>query len=43
MREGPLRQAPAAPEGTPVRTPETICAATRHIFTIGQVGGLDEF
>lgn len=30
-------------EGTPVHTLETICAATRHIFTIGQVGGLDEF
>lgn len=30
-------------EGTPVHTLETICSATRHIFTIGQVGGLDEF
>jgi GntR family transcriptional regulator len=30
-------------EGTPVHTLETICAATRHLFTIGQVGGLDEF
>lgn len=30
-------------EGTPVHTLETICAATRHIFTIGQVGGMDEF
>ncbi|GAA4238892.1 hypothetical protein GCM10022254_56740 [Actinomadura meridiana] len=30
-------------EGTPIHTLETICAATRHIFTIGQVGGLDEF
>ncbi|GAA0934254.1 UTRA domain-containing protein [Nonomuraea longicatena] len=30
-------------EGTPVHTLETICAATRHIFPIGQVGGVDEF
>jgi DNA-binding GntR family transcriptional regulator len=30
-------------EGTPIHTLETICAATRHIFTIGQVGGMDEF
>lgn len=30
-------------EGTPIHTLETICAATRHIFTIGQVGGVDEF
>lgn len=30
-------------EGTPVHVLETVCAATRHIFTIGQVGGLDEF
>lgn len=30
-------------EGTPVHVLETICAATRHIFPIGQVGGLDEF
>ncbi|POM26236.1 HTH-type transcriptional repressor DasR [Actinomadura rubteroloni] len=30
-------------EGTPIHTLETICAATRHIFPIGQVGGLDEF
>nr|WP_285496101.1 UTRA domain-containing protein [Actinomadura sp. NBRC 104425] len=30
-------------EDTPVHTLETICSATRHIFTIGQVGGLDEF
>ncbi|MGI8331754.1 UTRA domain-containing protein [Actinomadura scrupuli] len=30
-------------EGTPVHILETICAATRHIFPIGQVGGLDEF
>jgi len=30
-------------EGTPIHTLETICSANRHIFTIGQVGGLDEF
>lgn len=30
-------------EGTPVHTLETICAATRHIFPIGQVDGADEF
>lgn len=30
-------------EDTPIHTLETICAATRHIFTIGQVGALDEF
>lgn len=30
-------------EGTAVHVLETICAATRHIFPIGQVGGLDEF
>jgi DNA-binding GntR family transcriptional regulator len=30
-------------EGTPVHTLETICAATRHIFPIGQVAGVDEF
>lgn len=30
-------------EGTPVHVLETVCAANRHIFTIGQVGGLDEF
>lgn len=30
-------------EGTPVHTLETICAATRHIFPIGQVAGGDEF
>jgi GntR family transcriptional regulator len=30
-------------EGTPVHTLETICAATRHIFPIGQVAGIDEF
>jgi GntR family transcriptional regulator len=30
-------------EDTPVHTLETICAATRHVFPIGQVAGLDEF
>ncbi|WP_084959479.1 UTRA domain-containing protein [Thermoactinospora rubra] len=30
-------------EGTPVHVLETICAATRHVFTIGQVSGHDEF
>jgi DNA-binding GntR family transcriptional regulator len=30
-------------EDTPVHTLETICAATRHIFPIGQVAGTDEF
>ena len=30
-------------EDTPVHTLETICAATRHIFPIGQVAGADEF
>jgi GntR family transcriptional regulator len=30
-------------EGTPVHTLETICAATRHIFPVGQVAGVDEF
>lgn len=30
-------------EDTPVHTLETICAATRHVFPIGQVAGTDEF
>jgi len=30
-------------EGTPVHVLETICAATRHVFPIGQVAGSDEF
>lgn len=30
-------------EDTPVHTLETICAATRHIFPVGQVAGDDEF
>jgi GntR family transcriptional regulator len=30
-------------EATPIHTLETICAATRHIFPIGQVAGSDEF
>jgi len=30
-------------EDTPVHALETICAATRHIFPIGQVAGADEF
>lgn len=30
-------------EDTPIHTLETICAATRHAFPIGQVTGADEF
>ena len=30
-------------EGTPVHVLETVCAATRHVFPIGQVAGTDEF
>lgn len=30
-------------EDTPVHTLETVCAATRHVFPIGQVAGVDEF
>jgi GntR family transcriptional regulator len=30
-------------EDTPVHTLETVCAANRHIFPIGQVAGADEF
>ena len=30
-------------DGTPVHTLETICAASRHVFPIGQVAGADEF
>jgi DNA-binding GntR family transcriptional regulator len=30
-------------EDTPVHTLETICAASRHVFPIGQVAGVDEF
>lgn len=30
-------------EGTPVHTLETICAASRHVFPIGQVAGAGEF
>jgi UTRA domain len=30
-------------EDTPVHTLETICAAARHVFPIGQVAGADEF
>jgi DNA-binding GntR family transcriptional regulator len=29
--------------GTPIHALETICAATRHIFTVTQVTGADEF
>ncbi|MBB5630013.1 UTRA domain-containing protein [Sphaerisporangium krabiense] len=29
--------------GTPIHTLETICAASRHVFTITQVAGADEF
>lgn len=37
-----LRVAFAA-DGTPVHTLETICAASRHVFVIGQGAGADEF
>ncbi|WP_101789711.1 GntR family transcriptional regulator [Nonomuraea indica] len=30
-------------DDTPVHVLETICAATRHVFTVGQVPGHDEF
>jgi GntR family transcriptional regulator len=30
-------------EGTSIYALETICAASRHIFPIGQVAGIDEF
>ncbi|WP_240197492.1 GntR family transcriptional regulator [Nonomuraea lactucae] len=30
-------------DGTPVHVLETVCAATRHVFTIRQVSGSDEF
>jgi DNA-binding GntR family transcriptional regulator len=30
-------------EDTPIHALETVCAATRHIFPIGQVAGADEF
>jgi GntR family transcriptional regulator len=30
-------------EDTPVHALETVCAATRHVFPIGQVAGADEF
>ncbi|RJL34691.1 UTRA domain-containing protein [Bailinhaonella thermotolerans] len=30
-------------DDTPIHTLETICAASRHIFPIGQVAGADEF
>lgn len=30
-------------QGTPVHALETICAATRHVFSIGQAAGQDEF
>ena len=30
-------------ENTPIHTLETICAASRHIFPIGQVAGTDQF
>jgi len=30
-------------EDTPIHVLETICAASRHVFTIGQVAGADEF
>jgi GntR family transcriptional regulator len=30
-------------EGTPIHALETICAASRHLFPIGQVAGIDEF
>lgn len=30
-------------EGTPIHVLETICAGNRHIFSVGQVSGYDEF
>lgn len=36
-------RASASTEGTPIHTLETVCAATRHVFPIGQVAGVDEF
>ncbi|MFF5211587.1 UTRA domain-containing protein [Streptosporangium sp. NPDC000396] len=30
-------------DGTPVHVLETVCAASRHVFPIGQVAGADEF
>jgi GntR family transcriptional regulator len=30
-------------EDMPIHTPETVFAATRHVFPIGQVAGVDEF
>jgi GntR family transcriptional regulator len=30
-------------EDTPIHTLETICAATRHVFPVGQIAGTDEF
>ena len=30
-------------EDTPIHALETICAATRHVFPVGQVAGVDEF
>jgi GntR family transcriptional regulator len=32
-----------ATDDTPVHTLETVCAASRHVFPIGQVAGADEF
>lgn len=32
-----------ATDATPVHTLETVCAASRHVFPIGQVAGADEF
>lgn len=32
-----------ATDGTPVHTLQTVCAASRHVFPIGQVAGADEF
>ena len=29
--------------GTPIHALETICAATRHVFMVGQIAGKDEF
>lgn len=38
-----IMRASYSTEDTPVHTLETICSATRHIFPIGQVAGIDEF
>ncbi|ETK33631.1 GntR family transcriptional regulator [Microbispora sp. ATCC PTA-5024] len=38
-----ILRASYAADGTPVHVLETVCAASRHVFTITQVTGADEF